>query len=71
MQLPPRLGSLVPHGRWVLLVAVLSVPAGVVGGLASMFTMVFWDAGLVSPRSGLPRLSATGRGAAAGAACSG
>jgi hypothetical protein len=43
-----RLLSLVPHGRWILLVAGLSVPAGVVGGLASMFTMVFWDAGLLS-----------------------
>jgi len=43
-----RLASLSVQGRWVLVVAALSVPAGVIGGLAAMFTMVFWDAGLLS-----------------------
>lgn len=43
-----RLIALSSQSRWVLLVGVISIPAGVVGGLAAMFTMVFWDAGLLS-----------------------
>lgn len=43
-----RLLSLSVQGRWVVAVATLSLPVGVLGGLASMFTMVFWDAGLLS-----------------------